>query len=50
MLLEKKCLSLNVLCGVWMYLCVVIWEMVDLCMFIFLVILCSISGCIVLGL
>lgn len=32
------------LCGVCMYFCVVICEMVDLCMFIVLVMLCRISG------
>lgn len=41
----KNDCSVKVLWGVWMYLCVMVWEMVDLCRFSLLVILCSVSGC-----
>lgn len=42
--LEKKYFSLKIFWGVCINFCVVIWEIVDLCMFMVLVMLCSISG------
>lgn len=47
---EKKYFNLKILCGVCMYFCVVICEIVDLCIFIIFVILFSIIGFIIFGL